>query len=128
MSDDLLVKAQRLAERPYQTEIECEPGVLSPQIPRFTASIKELPYCVAQGFTEEEARKEIRSVLVDYILSLLARDAHVPDPVNKFGDFESDYTSHWLLQDYFVHAKKSVLEKVTSPKDPIRTIIYSHSI
>ncbi len=128
MSDVLLFKAKRLAERPYQIEIECEPGELSSDIPRFTACIKEMPYCVAQGFTEAEARQEIRSVLVDYILSLLARNMHIPEPEIKFGDDESDYTICWLWQDCFVHAKKSVLAQLTSPKDTFRTIIYSHSI
>ena len=80
MGDNLLYEAQRLAERPYHIEIEREPGELAPDIPGFTASVKELPYCVAQGFTEAEAGQEIRSVLLDYVLSLLARNAEVPEP------------------------------------------------
>lgn len=80
MSGDLLNTAQHFAQKPYTVEVECEPGELSSDVPGYTASIKEMPYCVAQGYTEEEARREVRSVLVDYILSLLARNAPVPEP------------------------------------------------
>lgn len=114
MSDVLLFKAQRLAERPYQIEIECEPGELSSDIPRYTACIKEMPYCVAQGFTEEEARQEIRSVLVDYILSLLARNRHIPEPEIKHSGYESEYSVHWLWEGCFVHANKTFLEHLAS--------------
>ncbi|MCY3780656.1 MAG: hypothetical protein OXG78_10135 [Chloroflexi bacterium] len=115
MSDVLLSEALRLAERPYQIEVEREPGGLSPDIPRYTASIKEMPYCVAQGFTEQEARNEIRSVLTDYILSLLARDVEVPDPELKPCRHESDYAVQWLWEGCFVYAEKGVLEKLTGP-------------
>ena len=114
MSDVLLSEARRLAERPYQIEIEREPGELSPDIPRYTACIKEMPYCVAQGFTEEEARQEIRSVLVDYILSLLARNMHIPEPEIKYSGYASDYAVHWLWEGCFVHANESFIEHLTS--------------
>ena len=128
MSDVLLFKAQRLADRPYQIEVECEPGELSPDVPRFTASIQEMPYCVAQGFTEEEARQEIRSVLVDYILSLLARNMHVPEPELKFSGDESDYAVHWLWEGCFLHANKSFLEELASQNKPLRTFMYAYSV
>ena len=127
MSDVLLFKAKRLAERPYQIEIECEPGELSSDIPRFTACIKEMPYCVAQGFTEAEARQEIRSVLVDYILSLLARNMHIPEPEIKYSGYESGYTIRWLWEGWFVHANESVLEHLTSKNKPLQTFMYTHS-
>ncbi len=111
MSDVLLHKARSLADRPYQIDIECEPGELSPKVPRYTASVREMPYCVAQGFTEEEARKEISSVLIDYILSLLARDIDVPEPEIKPCDKDSDYSVHWLWEDCFVYANDSFLEQ-----------------
>ena len=128
MSDDLISKALRLAERPYIVEVERESGELSPDIPRFTASIKEMPYCVAQGFTEEEARQEIRSVLVDYILSLLSRNLHVPEPEINFGDYESDYSVQWLWEGCFVHANKSFLAQLGSTKATLRTSRYPHPI
>ena len=127
MSDDQLLKAQRLAERPYHIEIECEPGELSPDIPRFTACIKEMPYCVAQEFTEEDAREEIRSVLVDYILSLLARNMRIPEPEIQYSGYESDYAVHWLWEGCFVHANKTFLEDHASPNKPLRTFLYAHS-
>ena len=125
MRDVLLHKARSLAERPYQIEIECEPGELSPEVPRYTASVREMPYCVAQGFTEEEARNEISSVLIDYILSLLARDIDVPEPEIKSGHHESDYAVHWLWEDCFVYANESFLKQFASPSRPLRTIIYA---
>ncbi len=128
MSDNLLYEAQRLAERPYQIEIEREPGDLSPDIPRFTASVKELPYCVAQGFTEVEARQEIQSVLVDYILSMLSRDLHVPEPdINDSGN-ESEYAVRWIWEGCFVYASKSFMEQFASPDKTLRTYMYAHSL
>lgn len=127
MSDALLAVARSLADRPYHIEIECEPGELSPEVPRYTASIREMPYCVAQGFTEREARKEIKSVLIDYILSLLARDIDVPEPEIKLCVYESDYTVQWLWEDCFVYANKSFLEPIASPNGSLRTFIYAHS-
>lgn len=126
MSDALLHKARNLADRPYQIEIECEPGELSPEVPRYTASVREMPYCVAQGFTEEEARNEISSVLIDYILSLLARDIDVPEPEIKPGDYESNYSVHWLWEGCFVYASKSFMEQYAAPHKPLRTFMYAH--
>lgn len=114
MSDALLDVARSLASRPYQIEIEREPGELSPEIPRYTACIREMPYCVAQGFTEEEALKEIGSVLVDYILSLLVRNIDVPDPQIAHVVHESDYVVYWPWEGSFVHANRSFLEQLTS--------------
>ena len=94
MTDELRAEAQRLAERPYQIEIECEDGELPVDIPRYTACIKEIPFCVAQGFTEEEARQEIASVLVDYIQSLLARNITIPEPEIEHGDKALDYVAN----------------------------------
>lgn len=128
MRDALLHKARSLADRPYQIEIECEPGELSPEIPRYTACIREMPYCVAQGFTEQEAREDIRSVLVDYILSLLVRNMNIPEPEGKFCGYDSDYSVHWLWEGSFVYANDSFLEQFTSPNRPLRTVIYAHSL
>ncbi len=128
MSDVLHSEALRLAERPYQIEVECEPGELSPDIPRYTASIKEMPYCVAQGFTEQEARNEIRSVLTDYILSLLARDVEVPEPEVKPCRYESDYAVQWLWEGCFIYANKSLIEQFASRNKPLQTFMYAHSV
>lgn len=126
MSDSLLYQAKRLADRSYQIEVEREPGELSPDVPRFTAYVKEIPYCVAQGFAEEEARQEIRSVLVDYILSLLDRNLPVPEPDIGVDSFETEYVVNWLGQDFFVHVERSVWARLTSPRLSLRTIAYRH--
>jgi len=127
MSNALLTEARSLAGKPYQIEIEREPGELSPDIPRYTACIREMPYCVAQGFTEEEALQEIRSVLVDYILSLLVRNIDVPEPEITNIVHESEYDVYWPWEGFFVHASKSFIEQFASPDKPLRTFIYSHS-
>lgn len=93
MSDILLLEAKRLADRSYKIKVEREPGKLSSNVPRFTAYVEEIPYCVAQGFTEEEAHQEIRSVLVDYILSLLDRNLPVPEPDTILDSIETEYVT-----------------------------------
>ena len=115
MRDNLFDKAKRLAEKPYAVEVKREPGDLSPDIPRYSASVQELPFCVAQGFTEEEALREVRSVMVDYILSLLARDMPVPKPESEAGAVEPDYATRWVWDGCFVYAEKGLLEKLTAP-------------
>ncbi|MCY3831771.1 MAG: type II toxin-antitoxin system HicB family antitoxin [Chloroflexi bacterium] len=127
MTDKLLYRAQRLAERPYHIEIKCEPGELPPEVPKYTAYVKEIPYCVAQGFTEEEARQEMDSVLVDYILSLLDRNLPVPKPEIEYNGNESDYGVYWLGEDCFVHAHKSFFEQRGSPSNSLRAFVYAHS-
>lgn len=122
----MLYKAKRLADRSYQITVEREPGKLSSNVPRFTAYVKEIPYCVAQGFTEDEARHEIRSVLVDYILSLLDRNLPVPEPDTSVDSFETEYVVNWLGTDCFVHAQKSVWAHLTSPRLSLRAIAYRH--
>ena len=91
MSDQLIRTAERLAARPYAIEVKHEPGELSADVPRYTAYIKEMPYCVAQGFSEAEARQEIRSVLTDYILSLLDRNLTIPEPEGISFSSESEF-------------------------------------
>ncbi len=126
MSDFQLFEAKRLADRSYQIKVEREPGKLSSNVPRFTAYVEEIPYCVAQGFTEEDARQEIRSVLVDYILSLLERNLPVPEPDTRLDNFEKEYVTNWLGHDFFVHAQKSVWAQLTSPRLSLQTIVYHH--
>ena len=121
MGHQLLRTAERLAARPYVVEIEREPGELSADIPPFTAFIKEMPYCVAQGFTEGEARQEIRSVLTDYVLSLLDRNLPVPEPETSSGSGELEFVIEWPWQGFFIYAQKSVLDVLTAPKKPLRT-------
>jgi predicted RNase H-like HicB family nuclease len=91
MSDQLIRTAECLAARPYLIEVKREPGELSADVPGYTAYVKEIPYCVAQGFTEAEARQEIRSALIDYILSLLDRNLRVPEPGAISFSSESKY-------------------------------------
>lgn len=46
----------------------------------FIARVKELPHCLITGSTVEEARWEIRGVMLDWIQSNLNRGLPIPEP------------------------------------------------
>lgn len=76
--DNLWSKASELAARDYKLEYEWDE--LADGSPVVMAINPELPGCMAQGATEEEAREELREARQEYIYSLLEDELHVPEP------------------------------------------------
>ena len=73
-----LKEAKRLAARQYQIRIfadettDGEPG--------YYAMIPEMPGCVSDGATVEEAKENLESARVDFIYFLLEDGLSVPEP------------------------------------------------
>lgn len=79
-SDALWAKAGVLSARPYKVEFEWDE--LSDGSPVVVAIHPELPGCMAQGDTEEEALQELEEARQEYIHIRLMKDRPVPEPEN----------------------------------------------
>lgn len=78
MNQARLNEAKRLAARQYQVRIfadetaDGEPG--------FYAITPEMPGCVSDGATVEEAKENLESARVDFIYFMLEDGLSIPDP------------------------------------------------
>ncbi len=78
MNNDLENQAKKLAARPY-TVIITQDETTDGQ-PIYVLYNPELPHCMAQGWTIEEAQENLLDAREGYILSLLEDDLPVPPP------------------------------------------------
>jgi len=70
--------ARQLAARPYHftlTKEELAEGEVA-----FAAAVIELPHCIGQGSTPQEALDDLHEVVFEYILGFLEDGIEVPDP------------------------------------------------
>jgi len=74
----LLKKANKLAAKSYLTVVTLDETTDGQ--PVYFARNLELPNCLGQGFTYEEAVQDLLLARIDYIYSLLEDDLPVPDP------------------------------------------------
>lgn len=79
-SDALWDKAGMLSARTYKVEFEWDE--LSDGSPVVMAINPELPGCMAQGDTEEEALQELEEARQEYIYLRLMKNRPVPEPEN----------------------------------------------
>ena len=97
--DALWARAGVLAARPYKIEFEWDE--LSDGSPVVVAMNPELPGCMAQGDTEEEALQELEEARQEYIYVRLMKDRPVPVPestrtlvvTGQFANANWDYAS-----------------------------------
>ena len=78
MSKKLEIKAKELAKKPYSTDIMEDETVDGGRV--YLLAHPELPGCMAQGVSINEAEKNLKEVTIEYILSLLEDDLPVPPP------------------------------------------------
>ncbi|MGA2820306.1 MAG: type II toxin-antitoxin system HicB family antitoxin [Anaerolineales bacterium] len=78
METTLRKRAEMFAELPYTVEVDLDQTTENQPI--YLACVPELPGCLAQGESIEEATKELREARIDYIESLLAGGLPVPMP------------------------------------------------
>jgi predicted RNase H-like HicB family nuclease len=71
-------EAQRLSERSY--EVVVSQDETTDGDPIFLATNPELPGCMAQGWTVDEAVRNLADARLDYIVSLLQDGLDVPAP------------------------------------------------
>lgn len=76
--NELWLRASKLAARDYRVEYEWDE--LLDGSPIVMASNPALPGCMAQGATEEEARRELSEARQEYVYSLLEDGEQVPEP------------------------------------------------
>ena len=78
MKKDQLKRAEELASRPYQIELhayETPDGE-----PYFFGKVPEMPGCVSDGETEQEAKVNVKMAMIDFIYFLLEDGLPVPEP------------------------------------------------
>ncbi len=78
MNEQRLQLARKLASRPYQVHVF--PDESTEGEPCFVATVPELPVCMSDGDTVEEATINIESAKVDFIYFLLEDGLPVPEP------------------------------------------------
>ena len=78
MNEERLRKAKRLADRPYQVRIV--PDETTDGKPGYFVRIPEMPGCVSDGDTVEEAKRHLELAKVDFIYFLLEDGLPVPEP------------------------------------------------
>lgn len=78
MNNDFWAKAEKLAERPYVTEVMLDETTDGQHI--YVARAPELEGCMAQGKTDEEAVLSLSEARIDYIHSLLEDGLPIPHP------------------------------------------------
>lgn len=79
MHGDMKERAKLLAERPYSIQYVLDETTDGQPI--CLLSHRELPGCMAQGATIEEAESSLDDARREYILSLLEDGVPVPDPI-----------------------------------------------
>ncbi len=78
MTEELRRQAEELAHiSNYSVQIEADQTTEN-ETPIFLASIRELPGCMAQGATVDEAMKNLAEVKIEFIESLLEDNLPVP--------------------------------------------------
>lgn len=82
MPTDFNSKAKELAARPYIVQVMADETTDGGMI--YLAQDPELPGCLSQGATVEEAKRNLSDARIDFIQSLLEDGLPVPDP----GTFE----------------------------------------
>lgn len=78
MEQKLLKKASKLASRSYLTVVVLDETTDGQ--PVYLARNPELPNCLGQGVTYDEAVQDLGFARIDYIYSLLEDGLPVPDP------------------------------------------------
>ena len=78
MNEDQLERAEELASRPYQVELQAHETRDGQTY--FFGKIPELPGCVSDGETEQEATANVKLAMIDFIYFLLEDGLAVPEP------------------------------------------------
>ena len=76
-------QAEEIAAMDYRVLVDREDDHDGPPI--FVAHIAEIPECVAQGASPEQAQAELREILVDVIQYMLDSAIDVPRPRARAG-------------------------------------------
>ena len=83
MTPDIIKQAEEIAAMDFQVQIDREDDHEGPPI--YVAHITEIPECVAQGASPEQAQAELREILVDVIKYMLDSGIDVPRPRARAG-------------------------------------------
>ena len=83
MRPDIIKQADEIAAMDFQVQVDREDDHTGPPI--YVAHIAEIPECVAQGASPEQAQAELREIFVDVIRYMLESGIDVPRPRARAG-------------------------------------------
>ena len=84
MKLDIIIQAEEVAAMDFQVLVDREDDHTGPPI--YVAHIAEIPECVAQAASPEQAQAELRDILVDVIRYMLESGIDVPRPRARAGN------------------------------------------
>lgn len=94
MNKLILRRAREMASRAYQVHVF--PDESTDGEPGFVATVPELPICMADGATVEEAKRNLESAKIDFIYFLLEDRLPVPEP-RLLGSYTQVNMSDYLV-------------------------------
>lgn len=97
MNEQRLQLARKLASRPYQVHVF--PDESTNGDPCFVATVPELPVCMSDGDSVEEALGNIESAKVDFIYFLLEDGLPVPEPQMLAPYTSVDMSDFFIMRD-----------------------------
>ncbi|MGA2159192.1 MAG: type II toxin-antitoxin system HicB family antitoxin [Dehalococcoidia bacterium] len=115
----LEMKAKELAEKPYSTDIMEDETTDGGHV--YLLAHPELPGCMAQGISIDEAEKNLKEVTIEYILSLLEDDLPVPPP-RTYATITTSRFSQANVQEFNAHPQQQYnflddLSRTTKPSN-----------
>lgn len=111
MNAKLREQAETLAAEPYTVETRVDETTRGDSI--YLLSHPELPGCMAQGQTVEEATINLADATTEYILSLLEDGLPVPPPMVK-ATVTMPSLSNTYIDDYSSHQESSFLDDLSN--------------
>jgi len=109
MSETLVTTAKKLSNRPYNVRVILD--MTTEGQPVYLAQTPELEGCFGQGDSIDSAINSLHEARVDYILSLLEDDLHVPDP-SILSTFTSVNLTSTLTLSYNQSNPKDVYDSI----------------
>ena len=123
------LNAKEIAQKPYTIEIYED--VTTTGEPIYLAIHPELSGCIAQGETMESAIKELESVTVEYIESLIEDEQPIPEPRVYYTETSSGSVDSYDNDDIavdegveFLHDLDHVVQPNTRKLKAVETLIY----
>ncbi len=115
MNNDLTKQAEKLATELYATDIMRDETTTGEPI--YLLSHPELPGCMAQGRTIEEAQDNLADARKEYILSLLEDNLPVPLPRIKLTVTSAGQTEIYT-ESYAGHPQQTFLDDLSNAVQP----------
>ncbi len=118
MNERLIKQAEKLTAEPYTIEIMRDETTTGESI--FLLSHPELPNCMAQGQSIEEAAVNLEDATREYILSLLEDSLPVPPPAVTQVPVTTPSLGSTVFDVYTAYQEPDFLDNLSEVVQPVR--------